>query len=523
MVSRRWDNPLGGPVLGTLLLLGLAPLGRLVMQAWGGSPDSGLASPFLDARTASLLLRSFWIAGVATLVAVGPGAAVGLVLARVPFRGRWALVVALFSVFCISPYVLALGWLGGRLDSSWSGMLLGSPWAVAWILGVSYLPLAALITLLGARGLPTSPEEAALLTVGPARTVWKVVLPGVAASCGVAALLVFDLCFADYAVASLLQVPTYPIEVFLYYAGVFQPAEAARACLPLLGVGFLVALALGFLIPQSLVRRWPASPRRDWMLAAKTRWMCVGTVLVGLACIATPPLLILAASLPSFQTASRALGGGMGAMGNSLSVSGAAAGLALLLAWPASSVLAGSSRSTLVAVSTLLLLPQCVPASAYGIAWVELAAQLGPAGNRIADQIGFLGPALCLAVCLAGPATLFLAGGRLALAEEAMEAARLQEARGLRRDIVIAAPQLASMALATAAILGALAMNAVGILVLTVPPGFEVLPLRTDNMLHYGLPEEAITLVLATAAVAAAPAVLLLLAAGVRHRTTRAC
>jgi len=40
-----------------------------------------------------------------------------------------------------------------------------------------------------------------------------------------------------------------------------------------------------------------------------------------------------------------------------------------------------------------------------------------------------------------------------------------------------------------------------------------VLPLRTDNLLHYGLPEEAIVLVLATAALAAAPALALLWAA----------
>jgi len=131
------------------------------------------------------------------------------------------------------------------------------------------------------------------------------------------------------------------------------------------------------------------------------------------------------------------------------------------------------------------------------------------------DSLGWLGPALCLAARLGGPACLFLAAARLALPAEMLEAARIQEGRSFRRGLWIAAPQLAAPALGAAGILLALSLNAVGLLVLTVPPGFETLPLRADNLLHYGLPEEAIALAIATALAAIAPALLFVGAARV--------
>jgi ABC-type Fe3+ transport system permease subunit len=237
--------------------------------------------------------------------------------------------------------------------------------------------------------------------------------------------------------------------------------------------------------------------------------VAAGALAAVLAVSMGTPLLLLISELPSLSDAARARGGGLGAIGNSLLVSAGSAALALAVAWPASAVVASRSRPALIALATLLLVPQCVPASAYGIAWVEMSSARG----LPMDALGWLGPTLCLAARLGGPACLFLAAARLALPAEMLEAARIQEGRSLHRGLWIAAPQLVPPAVAAAGILLALSLNAVGILVLTVPPGFEVLPLRADNLLHYGLPEEAIALAIATAVLATAPALLLVGAA----------
>jgi len=493
-------------VLALIAGIGVAPVVWLVLQATLWFEPSDQVIPVLDGRTLGLLWRSLGIALAATALSVSAGAVIGLCLGRVRFVGRQFLGFCLFIVFCISPYVLALGWLGGNLTSAWSKAFIGNPWAVAWVLGSAYMPITALIIFFGARHLPSAPEHAGLLAVGFWRTLVSILLPSVIGVLGIASLFVFALTFADYSVASLLQVPTYPIEVFLNYAGMFRGDQAARSCLPLLLIGAILAAWLASLAPGIVLRNESPDFAKAWPVSRGTRALVFGAAWGTLLAAISPPLCFLLARFPGVQASLFALESGWDATVHSIFIAAMTVCGTLALAVPGSAGLASCRQRWLSPIVALLILPYCVPASAYGIAWVELVGRFMPSSTALPEYVNAFPSCLCLSIRFAGPTVLLLAGARRALPREAIQAAMLQESRATRRFIWIELPLMAPAILGCAAVLLALSLNAVDLLVLTVPPGFDVLPLRTDNLLHYGVPEEASILAFATAVLAAVPA-----------------
>jgi ABC-type Fe3+ transport system permease subunit len=491
--------------LAAVLVLGLLPLLRLGFVALtappAATPDTAWS---LDARTLGLLVRSLGIALGATLGALALGSLMALPLARVSFRGRGALGFALLAAFAVSPYWMALGWLRGDLASPAAQVFLGNPWAVALVLATAHAPGVALLVLLAARALPVGWEEAALLAAPLRRVLLEILLPQLRPLVGVIGLLVFALCFADYEVASLLQVVTYPVEVFLLYAGVFAPGQAARACAPLLLVSLVTASALGALLSRTLARQWPARVAGAWPLTPTQRrtllWLSLG---VAAACTLWPAFGLLG-QLGAPRGIGAALRDGAPALVNSLTATACAAGLALALGVAASGALIRATLGSRAVLAILLLLPACLPGPVYGIAWVELMS-VAPAVLRVAlASLPALGPALCLAARWAGVVALLVAAARRALPTSALDAAALQQGSAARRFVRIELPWIAPALLASGAVLCALAQSAVGVLVLTVPPGFEVAPLRIDNLLHYGSRADAVALAVACAVFAAA-------------------
>jgi ABC-type Fe3+ transport system permease subunit len=496
------------------------PVLHLVLVALGASAE-GDVTWRLDARALGLLGRSLAIAASASLGALVLGLGIGIPLARLRFSGRRPLAMLLLAVFAFSPYWIALGWLQGDLGSVAAQLLIARPAAVAFVLATAHAPAAALWVLLAARSVPIGWEEAGLLAAPLPHVLRRILLPQLRPLLGVALLLVFALCLSDYAVASLLQVPTYPVEIFLLYAGAFAPGQAARACMPLLGVAALVAVLLGTLIDRGLAQHWPAAVLGSWPV---TRWQRHGLLALALAlmlsCTAWPVLGLLS-RLETAPGTLLALRAGAPALANSLATAACAVALALALGSAASGALLRAKPRSRCALAMLLLVPLCLPGSAYAIAWVELSAIWPRALKDPLASLPALLPALCIAARWSGPVALLMTAARLALPRGAIEAAFLQEGSRLRRFLRIELPLVAPVVLASCAILFALSQSAVGILVLTAPPGFEVATLRIDNLLHYGASEQAVALAIASAALAAiAPLVLAGVARSVWRRTT---
>jgi ABC-type Fe3+ transport system permease subunit len=413
---------------------------------------------------------------------------------------------------------MALGWLRGDLASGTAGLLVGRAPAVAWVLACTHAPMFALLAWLALRSAPIGWEEAGLLAAPLSRVLRRIVAPQLVPFFAAAFLLVFALCFTDYAVASLLQVVTYPVELFLLFAGVFEPAEAARACMPALAVAVVLAALLGLLLGRGLARRWPAVIAGSWPLTPRQR---SGLLLLAsaawVACTAWPVIGILS-QLEASQRSVDALRTGWPALGNSLATTSLSLLLALGLGVAASGPLVRARTAWRCLLATLLLLPICLPGPAYAIAWVELVSTWAPGLRGGLASLPPLVPALCIAGCWVGPVALLVAAARIALPRNALDAARIQEGRALHRFLRVELPLVAPVALVGAAFVAALAQSATGILVLTAPPGFEVAPLRIDNLLHYGAREQAIALAVASAALASGLPLALVGAARVASR-----
>ena len=375
--------------------------------------------------------------------------------------------------------------------------------------------------LLFARTVPSGWEEAALLVASVPRALGVILLPQLLPALGLIALLVFALAFADYEVASLLQVPTYPVEVFLLYAGVFAPGEAARACLPLLGVALVTAAPLGWLLSRGLIRRWPARVFGEWPVTRSQRRVFVAVALALFAGCVLWPAVGLLGPLGSTPEGFRALRAGAPALANSMLTTMIAVLFAFALGVLASGAVVRArpaGRSLLVAT---LLLPACLPGPAFAIAWVELLTLLPASFQDTSSVWPPLNPALCLAARWAGLAALLIAAARLALPQDLLDAARLQEGSPLRRAWHVELPLVAPVLVSAAALVAALCHGAVGTLVLTVPAGFEVAPLRIDNLLHYGAREDATALAVAAATLGAGiPLAMALAARGLWRRTS---
>lgn len=499
--ARRWM--LDAARLAPALALGALPVVQLAATAFGPGGEADVAGGWsLDGRAQGLLERSLALAGGAAIGALALGLCIGIPIARVRFSGRVPLALLLLAAFAVSPYWMALGWLGGDLGSAAAQHLIGRPGAVALVLACAHAPVFALLAWLAAKSIPIGWEEAGLVAAPLPRVVTRILVPPLLPLLAAATLLVFTLCFSDYAVASLLQVLTYPVEVFLLYAGVFEPAQAARACMPLLAVAVVTAALLGALLGGALVGQWPAAVAGSWPLTRWQRRGLLGAALLVLAGCAAWPAAGLLGTLEATPQSLDALRAGAPALLNSLATTALSVGIALALGVAASGPLARASAGGRALLATWLLVPVCLPGPAYAIAWVELVGAWAPALRGGLASVPALVPALCIGARWAGPVALLVAAARSALPRGLLDAARIQEGSALRRLLRIELPLVAPVGLAAAAIVAALVQSATGILVLTAPPGFEVAPLRIDNLLHYGAKEQAVALALASAGLA---------------------
>ncbi|HYS80002.1 MAG TPA: hypothetical protein VEM76_04800 [Anaeromyxobacteraceae bacterium] len=197
-------------------------------------------------RTWGLFLSSVGIASAVTILSLGIGLPLGVLLGRsdVPLR-RVALWLHAFPLF-VPPFLLALGWFhllgGGGLARSELGIrvLFSAPGAIL-VLALALTPIVTSLVAVGLQAVDPSLEEAALLVAGPRRAAARILLPLVRPAIALAALVVFSLAFSELGVPMFLRVAVYPGMVFSRLGGVdYAPGEAFALALPL----FVVAVGL---------------------------------------------------------------------------------------------------------------------------------------------------------------------------------------------------------------------------------------------------------------------------------------
>jgi iron(III) transport system permease protein len=248
MPSRGPATAVALPVVVLVALLVGYPVLRLGQVLWQES-DGDLARVLGSAGLGEALRSTVLLAAAVTLPAVPLGTVLALVLRHSDLPGRTVLRIAVLLPVVVPDFVLGYSWTqayarGGFTDSvlglHW-GSLLG-PAGVWLVLVVNAAPVVYLVVAVGlaARAEPDLERAARASGAGPATTLRTVTLRLLLPSLAAAAVLVFVLTLASFAIPQVLGTPAgFRTMATLIYADLSVGGDPAS---------FLSAVALALLL-----------------------------------------------------------------------------------------------------------------------------------------------------------------------------------------------------------------------------------------------------------------------------------
>jgi iron(III) transport system permease protein len=473
----------------------------------------GSTRVWLDARQRGLLWNSAGLGLGTALLATAIGAPMGFALARVAFRRKSLLRVALAAPVLLPPYVVALAWtyLGSHQDlfSTWTYSL---PSAIV-VLSLVYYPLSMLATEVALRRVDGRLEEAAWLTA-PARLVLRrITFPLAAPSVLAAALVIFVLSVSEFGVPGLLRVRVYTTEVFTAFAALYDFNRAMLLAVPLLVLCLMVAIIAVALAGERLVSTRRSSGTRlpllaGWRASAEAAAVAIVATALGI------PLTVLVREALGAESLRAVVDGSGRAIVNSLLLAtiGATAvvGLALWLGYARA-----RARGRLGQLADVLFVVTfAVPSTIVGVGLIGLWNRPGLVGTLYGSNAMFILGYLARFVPVAA---LAIAATTAYVPVSHEEAAAASGAGWFRTITRIVVPQIRLGLLATWVIAFVLAFGELGVSILIAPPGEATLPIRIYTIIANTSPSHVAGLALLQTAVILSPLALLALAISVQE------
>lgn len=268
-VRRRGGSPsglwLGLLPAAALLVLLIAPLGRLLLAGWSGEVDlpdaarTAAGSVWLPWQDDYLRWRVVWSlaqAGITCVLAFALGLPLAWVLARFEFVGRTLVLRLLMLPFVVPTLVAALGvlalWgphgvLSGRLNIN----LQDTPWLLLY--GNLFFNLCLVVRAgVDALGQVNARQVAAARSLGatPWRAFWRIEWPAISPWLMSSLCLVFLYCFAGFGLALVLggqRFATVEVEIYSLVAHELQLGQASVLALWMLLLTCAVALTYAVL------------------------------------------------------------------------------------------------------------------------------------------------------------------------------------------------------------------------------------------------------------------------------------
>jgi iron(III) transport system permease protein len=471
-----------GVAVAIFVICCLLPLAYLLYE-FVLTADASFSALRLDVRQRGLLYNTAVLGTSTAVAATAVGAPLGVVLARVPLRGKDLIRLALVAPVLLPPYVVALAWTYVGGTQGFLHALTGREWLPAWtyslpaavgVLSLVLYPLSMLATEVAIRRVDGRLEEAALMAAPPGRTWWRITLPLAAPSVAAASLVIFVLAISEFAVPGLLQVRVYTTEVFTAFAALYDFSRAMLLATPLLLLSVAVAAIAAVVVGDRLVtprRRIAAAPLvlNDWRAAASVG--CLGVVSLALV---LPVAILLRESLQA-----RSLGVAVSDSGpaivNSVTLAALAAtmivGVAVWLAYAR----ARASRTLGYLSDIVFVVLFAVPSTIMGIGLIGLWNRPGALGAPYGTDVMLL---LAYAARFLPVAVLILAGTVRYVPVSHEEAAAVTGAGWLRTMSRIVVPQIYLGVAAAWTIVFVLAFGELGTSILVAPPGESTLPIR---------------------------------------------
>ncbi|MGA1825400.1 MAG: ABC transporter permease [bacterium] len=225
-----------------LFILALYPLANLVVRSLPLDTQY-----LLNQRQCVLLKNGVLMAGGTALFSVLLGLPFALLISHTTLSfGGWLHYIYLAPLL-IPPYMSALSWIHLLGKNSWLNKFimeifsLNTPlftiytiWGAIWILTLSYFPFVTLLSLSGLKSIEVQLEEAASLTHGRGGIIRGITLPLIIPFIFSGAIFVFVFSFINYSVPALLEIPTYPIEIFAQFSSYYNERAAMAFTVPLI-------------------------------------------------------------------------------------------------------------------------------------------------------------------------------------------------------------------------------------------------------------------------------------------------
>lgn len=469
--------------------------GMAVVRAVGGLPGrlaaDPLDGPISGERWLPLLKNTALVGGIATAVATGLGAVLGLLIARTDLPGRRLLGTAAILGACIPAYASAV--IVVAVVPVWA--YASSAVACGVIHGLLCLPLATVILGAAFRAADRDLEDNARLDASSWLVVRRVTVPQAAWGIALVAMIVVWQVATDFTIADLLVVRTFAEEVYTQFALHRSAAGPVLTAAPV-----FAALTLLFILIH--LRYRPLGEHSPWRFGAPPRMVALGRWrwAAGAGCLAA---LATAVGVPAVALLRKAgspmqLVWRVADLHRELLTSAAASlagatlvvALAVGLGW-----IALRTRGLRYVVGACVVVLLAAPAPVVGISLIELLNRPGYLGavydSPAVIVVGYLVRFLPVGLLLLLPAVQ-----RVPADSEA--AARVDGCGWLGVQRHVYWPAAARDALVAWLVIVILCFGEVSCSVLLAPPRWPPAAVRAFTLLHFGVYADLAALALAT-------------------------
>ena len=487
-----------------------------------------------EQRTWQLAMNTLTLAVATCAFSLPLGTLLAVLFTRSDLPGRSWWLVFCVSLLFVPLYLQCAGWRAGFGQQGWCTLawvrlvpfpLLDGWRGAVWVHAMSAIPWVVLIVGASLRFVEPELEEDSLLDAGAWQvigwvTLWRA-LPGVYA----AGLWVIVTTASEITATDLFMVRTLAEDLYLgYYLGE-TAIEAELGVLPALALFFLTAIAAWKFCDWIVPASWE-SPRRDLKVVRLGAWCWSAVAITSLTLfvIVGVPLLNLAykagvvvtqteigrvrnwSLLKLFQTVGLSSNlfnigrweytddfvwsAGIGALAAACSLT-----VATVLAWLALT----HPRYRFVFIGTTVIC-LALPGPLIGQGLIRALNQPGlPMLAWLYDQTIFA-PCLALAIRSLPWCSLVMWHALRSISVATFDSSATEGAGRWMRLVRIALPQRIP-ALVTAWLVAlAVGMGDVGAVMLTVPPGIDMLSIRIFGLLHAGVEDEVAGICLASVA-----------------------
>ena len=443
----------------------------------------------------------------ATFTALILGLPVAGFLSSLPLPGH-RLIVLFFLPLIVPPYLNAECWIefffqtrlvhvcGNLLTSIGISPQGQSILHTGLLLGFSYFPILLYTSYSGLISLSRGYKETASMVLSPSRVVLRIILPMIRPHIVTGCLLVFILSITNYAIPSLLGVKTFPVKIYTSFSMYQNSFKAFVLSIPFLAF----SLGLIGLLDHFLTRGcfFSFSPGRGNATNSISRWFLTIPIVVGGICLV--PFVSLFFRVHSLSLFLNTLMQAKEALVTSLEMS-----LACSLLLTLCGLFMGyeAQRSSLIRsgiLRSLFLFSFALPGVLHAIGLIRIWNTPWLAWGYQSCCIIFL----LWAVRYLPVVQRFFMDQVAQIPPGMEETAKISGLNGLVIWKKILFPLLLPKFLLIWALIFVLTMTDLGGLLLVVPPGFETLPMRLYNLMHYGSSE----IVAATAIILACACIL---------------